>query len=619
MPSRSELAILADRTGIHPDLERLFNYSYPVFKDRTSTKVLPLPPLKFHDRHIEPSLILKSVKSLGFSMAQYLCKFCDDELMAFIRKERRLRGGRYFVAPARHDNPLTDAYAVGDYYASNLSESTTRFPSKFYYHPSEPDWNSLFYVKAPRQGPEEKDRFRTGTGLSMLHWEGHADTINELSLDEEMTQEVRRINEKHPNIAIYEMFAFCPLGTKMVRKMGPVSRFKWENSRTVGSFGNDLSTRACPPDAKTGLWSKIAVESLSKGPKRQQSKKSPISLKAVPKPTRNKGIVRDPGRRGPRTMWYHPEPSHYLQHAWCRAVENDATFIILHCGKYERIGFRHRETQTLYLSELIDPSVVPTYGKMEIGLQLLIVKDLLERRATSKKEEEGRTSSGKKRSAEGNESRGRNKRQRTEKRPEVAIPSAEVLESGLGSRDIALFRLEYQSFNSPVPSSFLRVEPSCAPSMKDRPFSQTVKGRQKYNPSEYFTLTLDEPFANGAIGTVHRASAKFEFGSTTVEYPGLAVKLAFQEEHQEQLRKEYKIYQHMAKVGYTANILRVHGLFQDCETGLLAMIMDYGGPTLGRTKGYQSFTEKEQNALWDALQGLHDANVLHGDIKSNNI
>ncbi|KIM41026.1 hypothetical protein M413DRAFT_28122 [Hebeloma cylindrosporum] len=75
----------------------------------------------------------------------------------------------------------------------------------------------------------------------------------------------------------------------------------------------------------------------------------------------------------------------------------------------------------------------------------------------------------------------------------------------------------------------------------------------------------------------------------------------------------------MAKVGYTANILRVHGLFQDCETGLLAMIMDYGGPTLGTTKGNQSYTEKEQIALWDALQGLHDANVLHGDIKSNNI
>ncbi|KIM41018.1 hypothetical protein M413DRAFT_158022 [Hebeloma cylindrosporum] len=156
--------------------------------------------------------------------------------------------------------------------------------------------------------------------------------------------------------------------------------------------------------------------------------------------------------------------------------------------------------------------------------------------------------------------------------------------------------------------------------MKDRPFSQTVKGRKKYNPSEYFTLTLSEPFANGAIGTVHRASAQFEVDSITVEYHELVVKFAFQGEHQEELRREYKIYQHMAKIGYTANILRVHGLFQDFETGLLAMVMDYGGLTLGTTKGNQPFTEKGQKVLWDALQDLHsDANVLHGDIKANNI
>ncbi|KIM41012.1 hypothetical protein M413DRAFT_28109 [Hebeloma cylindrosporum] len=76
----------------------------------------------------------------------------------------------------------------------------------------------------------------------------------------------------------------------------------------------------------------------------------------------------------------------------------------------------------------------------------------------------------------------------------------------------------------------------------------------------------------------------------------------------------------MAKVGYTANILRVHGLFQDFETGLFAMVMDYGGPTLRRTKGNQPFTEEEQQALRDALHHLHNgANVVHGDITAHNI
>ena len=67
--------------------------------------------------------------------------------------------------------------------------------------------------------------------------------------------------------------------------------------------------------------------------------------------------------------------------AWSRAVDVDATFIIFHCGKAERIGFRHRATQTLYLSELTDPSVVEGYGKIQIGLHLAIVKDVFEREA----------------------------------------------------------------------------------------------------------------------------------------------------------------------------------------------------------------------------------------------
>ncbi|KIM41017.1 hypothetical protein M413DRAFT_28113 [Hebeloma cylindrosporum] len=590
--------ILIDGTSIHPTLQTTFNYSFPIFKDaKMASDFVPLPPLRLHDRHIDSSLTLKSVKSLGFSMAQYLCQLCDDELAAYIRnsKEHRLRAGERFMPP----------------------EDDTLHTSQMH-----PYWHSLICVNVPRQRRGDEDRFRAETVLIMIQWKGLPVILPKLSLHEDVLKEIRPINENHRHIATYEMFAFCPLANKLVRDMGPVPRFKWETPLTVGPFNKDRSHRACRPDAKAGLWSRIASTYLSKASKRQHPKQRLVQSREAPKLGRVNDIVRDPGRRGPRAMRYHPEPKHYLQRAWCHAVENDATFIIFHCGKYERIGFRHRETQTLYLSELIDPSAVPMYGKMEIGLQIAIAKDLLERRAASRKEEEELARTSKKRPAEDNESDGNNKRQRTEKRPERANPSAEIIEAGLGSRDLALFRFEYGNFNSPVPSSFLRVEPSCAPSMKDRPFSQPVKGRKKHKPSEYFTLTLSEPFDHGAIGTVHRASAKFEVESTTVEYPGLAVKLGFEAEHQERLRNEYKIYQHMAKVGFTANILRVHGLFHDCETGLLALVMDYGGPTLGEVmfqKGDKKFTSQEREALWDALHGLHKANVLHGDIRTSNI
>jgi hypothetical protein len=60
---------------------------------------------------------------------------------------------------------------------------------------------------------------------------------------------------------------------------------------------------------------------------------------------------------------------------------DDSTFIIFQCGKYERIGVRHRETGTLFLSNLIDVHSCrdPGYGKIQTGLYLLIIRDAMER------------------------------------------------------------------------------------------------------------------------------------------------------------------------------------------------------------------------------------------------
>ena len=60
---------------------------------------------------------------------------------------------------------------------------------------------------------------------------------------------------------------------------------------------------------------------------------------------------------------------------------DDTTFIVFHCGTYERIGVRHRETGTLFLSDLIDVHSCrdPGYGKIQTGLYLLIIKDIMER------------------------------------------------------------------------------------------------------------------------------------------------------------------------------------------------------------------------------------------------
>jgi len=64
-----------------------------------------------------------------------------------------------------------------------------------------------------------------------------------------------------------------------------------------------------------------------------------------------------------------------------KAVECDATFIIFNCGQYERIGIRHRASQTLYLSGLIEPIYFksPNYGHIHVGLFMAIINDVYER------------------------------------------------------------------------------------------------------------------------------------------------------------------------------------------------------------------------------------------------
>ena len=59
----------------------------------------------------------------------------------------------------------------------------------------------------------------------------------------------------------------------------------------------------------------------------------------------------------------------------------DATVLVINCGNYERVGIRHRATQTLYLSNLIDVTKAEnrSYLKIHLGLQLSIVDDAIDR------------------------------------------------------------------------------------------------------------------------------------------------------------------------------------------------------------------------------------------------
>ena len=67
--------------------------------------------------------------------------------------------------------------------------------------------------------------------------------------------------------------------------------------------------------------------------------------------------------------------------AWAQVVRTDGTIIILHSGNHELVCLRHRKTQTLYVSDLIEPPTCkdPGYGKLQVGIYVAAIQDMMER------------------------------------------------------------------------------------------------------------------------------------------------------------------------------------------------------------------------------------------------
>lgn len=55
--------------------------------------------------------------------------------------------------------------------------------------------------------------------------------------------------------------------------------------------------------------------------------------------------------------------------------------MVLHSGNHEIIGIRHRNSQTLYISHVIEPHSCsnPAYGKLQVGIYIAALQDAIDR------------------------------------------------------------------------------------------------------------------------------------------------------------------------------------------------------------------------------------------------
>ncbi|KAF9052280.1 hypothetical protein BDZ89DRAFT_1125735 [Hymenopellis radicata] len=144
--------------------------------------------------------------------------------------------------------------------------------------------------------------------------------------------------------------------------------------------------------------------------------------------------------------------------------------------------------------------------------------------------------------------------------------------------------------------------------------------------SECIVIRLFERIGDGATGDVYRAKLELyrsSGGSDTCDEP-IVVKLSRTSEGQAALEHEYSIYEHLSTLRTPLKgIPPCLGLFDGDESEQSALILGDCGQTLAlRTGRYEpavTVSNIECSGYLRILDGLHAADVLHGDLRTWNM
>ncbi|TFK66618.1 hypothetical protein BDN72DRAFT_880180 [Pluteus cervinus] len=316
---------------------------------------------------------------------------------------------------------------------------------------------------------------------------------------------------------------------------------------------------------------------------------------------------------------------------WRLAVQKDTTVIVINCGNYERIGIRHRASQTLYLSDMIDLTK-PGYGKLHLGTLMSVVDDALIRYQASC--ERDRTTRAKKRRhlPENNEVR-RSKRQklnilleRSRDLSQLSPQDLKVLWNEILKRPLLLLRFSGGGLHSSVPACCLRAGGALSPYVQDTTDYTSTTLRESYQASECFHLTLDWENSNGRTGQVFTGNLQLTLPNGRKLSRNVVAKIAYDEEAQDLVRHEYQVYRRLWSHG-VRRIPEIYGLFEDVDNLATLLVMERAAytfrqrePMTKENKGLlQEVQISERSTCMSIVKEIHDAGVVHRDIRAENL
>ncbi|RDB15923.1 hypothetical protein Hypma_003520 [Hypsizygus marmoreus] len=671
-PSRDSDAQLDE---VLQELKALFEYSPPTLTlDPTWGTPGTRVPFWLYDKHLDRRLNLLHVESLS-SLPESLAAVVDDTIKSITQRriklppiERSFPGERW----RRRRHPIvTDSGSVAEFYRETTSASCLVSASMLAAHPRAPSWTSSLnwgmMSEATSAWSAWVESFSLRLNYSFVYHELDLEPGIEELLGDKTLRGWRNAAARLPDMATWLIGPVSSKSENILRDMDRVISSTVFRPNIPSTIGHSPTTRVLPepPDAAFSPWEidestiddtrrakrsqdehilprkqlrrsarlHSAVQNTKRSQRREQSKKYLAGTESrlgqqSPAPGSNLQFIVLPGTHNSPFS----DTEQLIQHAWAQSVRKDTSLIIFSCGNFERIGIRHRKSQTLYLSDLIDVAndKDPPYGKLHLGLYIAAFRDTLDRAgqlqnlelSPSRQFPVGTSVKGLKRPAAEKQTDS-NKRARKERDSSNALmqdPNTTLQEVGL--RNLALLRFQYGVYNSSSPSSFLRVGSSLSPSIGP---THSPRLHRKYMPHEYFTIDVLSSIGYGATGIVHKGKLTMnDRDGPTVECD-VVVKFAFMREQQERMRHEYSIYARMAASGVTGVIVGVLGLFNDVEGGALALIMTHGGTPLedriDKIVRVESIEEREakRTAFLRAVGEIHKAGVCHQDLRAPNL
>ncbi|GLB43199.1 hypothetical protein LshimejAT787_1301000 [Lyophyllum shimeji] len=655
---------------VNRELAQLMQYNPPTrvpdAKRSSSSPPLAPPPQMFYDKHLDANLALRRVVTIP--LETYVSRAVDCVARSFKEKKiplpvehpRDFFPSQAFRALHRPKISITDAESLARVYQEGTASHSSVVASTLLFHFRAPGWYTALSWKAVEPpGMEDFYPFCENYALQVRALDAVLPDVRK-SMDQETRTTLRDIHSRHEGLAFWEIFAISREAEDVLKDMdkhSSLERFAYE-CRTKGYLAPpvmDLGT----PDASITGWSVPVAELLtspipdgpsavpqdppfsggdrapktreplrrstrSRGPaaSRETNTKVPPGLKKRPKGPPGDPVLSWPAVAVPAHLSVSAKApslsSLFIQRAWARSVQHDTTYIVFHCGNFERIGFRHRSSQTLFLSNLLDiPQCKnPGYGKIHIGLYLSILQDLIDRTKHQREQEEILQTTTRKRRRSTATNSTSNKRYKTRamvqqerKEAEARRINHEVVKQAAAKRSLMLLEMRYGIYNSPAPASFLRLH--CI-------------RKKTYTSDEYLTVVLTSRIAAGATGVAHDAHLEVLDVDRRARRLDVVVKLAFEPEQTKRLRHEFSIYEHLASRGVVEGIPVIYGLFEDLESEAVALVMSNVGTALitllpDDSRYAVTISQSARAGYLRVLRAIHEAGVRHRDIRPENL